>query len=213
MQGSEYCFWHEPNYPKSKTDIQMKIAEIRETKDVKVEGAVIFGEELEKTDFRGLKLVEAKFGREKPTNLRDANFSNTDLWRAKFRGSPSVQIDLSNAKFNNANLLETLFENARLDRADFTNAVLKSSTFRHASMEGVLLGDAQRLDNLVFDKVMWERDKINTYERNQKWGRAKRVYEALKEAYDKQGDKKQQLNFSTEKWNAGEKDQSFFLNG
>lgn len=193
--GSQYCFWHDPDRPKNRVDIQTRKAEIDVIGDVKVEGTVVFGLELQEADLSNLKLVEARFGDGKPTNLRMANFSNTDLWRAEFRGSPNVVLDLSSANFRNANLLETLFEDASLDGADFSNAVLKSTTFKRTSMKGILLGDAHRLDNLEFNDVTWEVGKVNIYEQRKEWKRAQRVYATVKQAYNRQGDQKTAAEF------------------
>ena len=113
--GSQYCFWHSDR-EKSADEIQAtRNLGIEARGDAKVEGSLFFGPNLEGANFQCLKLVEAKFGEGKWTNLKAANFSGADLWRAQFRGSDTL-LDLSNAKFNNASLQDTLFENVCLNK-------------------------------------------------------------------------------------------------
>ena len=157
--GSQYCFWYSER-KKTTDEIEMRRREIEAHEDVNVEGARFFGPTLEGANFKGLKLVEAKFGEGQRTNLKSTDFSGVDLWRAQFHGSEML-LDVSNAKFNNASLQDTLFENACLDGADFTNAVLRGTTFKHTSLKNCRFGDARRLDNLVFDDIAWESNHIN----------------------------------------------------
>lgn len=192
--GSQYCYWHSDR-DKNADEIQaMRKLGIEAGEDTRVEGALFFGQNLEGANFQRLKLVEAKFGGGTWANLKAADFSGADLWRAQFRGSDTL-LDLSNAKFNNASLQDALFENACLDGADFSNAVLRGTTFKHTSLKNCLLGDARRLDNVVFDDVTWEIDKVNIYEQRRDWLKARRIYEIIKEAYTREGDVKTATEF------------------
>jgi hypothetical protein len=183
--GSEYCFWHS-DCEKTAEEIQQKKAEA-DAQGEALQRALLYGPHLEGVDLSGGSLVEARFGAGKPTILRKANLSATDLWRARFEGS-EVPLDLSHARFDNARLHETRFENVNLDGADFGHAILLGTTFRDASMKGARLGDVRRFDSVELRNVVWEVDKVNAHERAREWGKATRVYQAAKQAYTRQGD-------------------------
>lgn len=176
--GLQFCFWHSDE-PKTRAQV-----EAARKNGVNLEGTVFSGVDLKEVNFSGLKLVEARFG---PGDLTRADFSRADLWRAQFRGWDSL-VNLSHAKFDDANLMEALFDSANLEGASFNNARLISTTFKRTRIINVHLGHARRLDNLAFDDVTWEINKVNAYERRGDWTTAQRVYGAVKQAYTRQGD-------------------------
>ncbi|MFT5522286.1 MAG: hypothetical protein ACI9HK_000229 [Pirellulaceae bacterium] len=88
------------------------------------------------TDFSGLDLAGINFrgphAVSLETNLRGADFSNSNLTGAKFGAA-----ELHGANFTSANLTNTTFTTGTLIGANLTNATLTGSGFHTCNMQGI----------------------------------------------------------------------------
>lgn len=88
---------------------------------------------MERTNFRGASMVQAKFLR---IDFTGSNFSDADLSHSSFEESNLTKTDLQNASLFSAELFSMKLVSANLANADLRDTDLRGADFRNASLRG-----------------------------------------------------------------------------
>ncbi len=132
FQNSEYCYWHDPDIPKSEEFVRSALENVIKATSGDLEGYV-----LKRANLEGMNLSNV--------NLKDADLSGCNVNGVNFTGS-----DMRGVKMNNTSAIGADFENANLMTANlssgnFTNANFKNTNFRIVLVENAIM------DGAVFD--------------------------------------------------------------
>jgi uncharacterized protein YjbI with pentapeptide repeats len=141
----------------AKFDSEAKIEALPETISLRarhLEGAVLIGAKLRKSDFTGAQLQGAqlysadlrgaKFECAKPAPVEQcAQLQGASLMGARLQGASLIAAQLQGAKFNDAQLQGAKFNDAQLQGANFSDAQLQGALLGGADLRGASLVGTQ----------------------------------------------------------------------
>lgn len=120
MEGSEFCFWHDPGVAKGAPKVAEKVKRMVREGFV-FDGCVLKGIDLSHADLSGARMVKADLS---GANLERANLEKGRLFGANLKGA-----NLFNANLRGANLKETDLRGANVLAAKFEGAKLLGANF------------------------------------------------------------------------------------
>jgi len=158
LPHSQYCFWHDPNAPKTNPLVGTLLARLA-GEEINMEGFQLAGIDLECRRLVGVQLIEA-------------NLEGARLFRAHLEGA-----HLFGANLRGASLFKSNLQGANLRGADLTGANLLGANVRGAKLEGLVVGKKNIVVNESEGNALARRgDRPNALKA---WQEATEIYLAL----------------------------------
>jgi uncharacterized protein YjbI with pentapeptide repeats len=136
--GSPWCYWHDPERPKSREAVEEAVAGKRNLTGAWLEGVDLAGADLENVCLYGAVLRFAKLdgARLSRSDLRYADLTRASLGEAELADALLEGANLSGATLRKAAVRYANLARARLREADLTEADALSAQFTGADLSG-----------------------------------------------------------------------------